>query len=351
MTPTRRHLLGAAAALALLPTRAAEALTLTVAMPRTPARVAFLSRDDAAAFLARPDDTYYARMSLQEIRARMTSPLIDLSLADARVAVRDEDAAGALAFTDEETVAIRGVIERMQALLETRAPLYARTPWSFIKLDDDVEGGLMHTRGPHIVMPQSVVDQYTAMHREMSAAGKLAATPRGRHGLLHEQTHVLERADPARFEALFTQVFGFVRMPRAPASAWLEERVGTNPDGPDMVWAFPLDRIGGQGWVMPAVIFPDVPLPRMPQDFTIVGIEVAPGDGGWRILEDGGRPRRRELATIPGYDAHFPFPDEDFHPNEIAAVTLAHWILQDVPDLDKRPLMTAVDAWAKTALA
>ena len=48
---------------------------------------------------------------------------------------------------------------------------------------------------------------------------------------------------------------------------------------------------------------------------------------------------------------YFPFPDEDFHPAEIAAVALAHWILRDVPDIDGRPLMPAFAAWARTALA
>ena len=62
-------------------------------------------------------------------------------------------------------------------------------------------------------------------------------------------------------------------------------------------------------------------------------------------------PRRRDLDRIPGYDAHFPFPDEDFHPTEIAAVALSHWILQDVPDVHNRPLMPAIAAWARSALA
>ena len=351
MNPTRRHLLGAVASLALSPARGASAPAPAPATPKSAAQVAFLSLEEGAAALARPDDTYYARMSLLEIRARMRSPLPGMSLAEARVAIRDYNAAAVLAFTSEEAIAIRGVIDRMQSMLETRAPLYGRTPWSFIKLDDRAEGGLMHTRGPHIVMPRSVVEQYTTMHREMAEAGRLAVTSRGRHRLLHEQTHVLERADPARFDTLFTEVFGFVRMPRAPTSPWLDTHAGINPDGPDMVWAFPLDRIGGGGWVMPVVTFPDLPVPRMPQDFAEVGIEVAPGGDGWHIVEDAGVPRMRALGTIPGYHVHFPFPDEDFHPNEIAAVALAHWILRDVPDLDQRPLMAAIAGWAKTALA
>ena len=336
---------GAASMAALGVARAGET-------PGPAAQVRFLSRDEGAAALAHaPGDTYYAGMGLLEIRARMKSALPGMALADARVAVRDYDAAAVVAFNDEERAAIGGIIERMQPLLAARAPLYARTPWSFIQLDDRAEGGMPHTRGRHIVLPRAAVQGAVQMHREMSQAGKLATTPRGRGILLHEQTHVLERLDPARFESLITDVFGFTRMTSAPVTPWLAAHRCVNPDGPDVVWAFPLDKIGGSGWVVPDITMPDMPVPRMPDDFQSVGVEIVRSGNGWKVVEDNGVPRRHDLDAIAGYHDHFPFPDEDFHPNEIAAVTLAHWILQDVPDLDKRPLMPAVASWAKKALA
>ena len=321
----------------------------TTSVTASPPQIAFLSPEAGAAALA--GDTYYADMAMLDIRARMKAPLTGTSLEDARVAVRSYDAAAVLPFTDEEQTAIRGVIERMQSLLAVRAPLYARTPWSFIKLDDRAEGGMPHTRGPHIVLPRRVAEAYAAMHRESSAKGVLADSPRGRNLLVHEQTHVLERADPARFEPLFTGVLGFTRMSPAPATPWLTAHTGVNPDGPDVVWAFALEPTDGRGWIMPDVIFPDVPVPRMPEDFQAVGIDVARTAGGWKIVEENGQPKRRDLDKIPGFDNHFPFADEDFHPNEIAAVALSHWILRDVPDVESRPLMPGIAAWAKTALA
>jgi hypothetical protein len=318
----------------------------------TAPKVSFLSREAAAEALARtPGDTYYGAMGLLEIRARMRSALPGMQLADARLAVRDYDAAAVLAFSGEERTAIAGVIERVQPLLATRAPLYARTPWSFIQLDDRAEGGMPHTRGPHIVLPKSAVAACVQMHREMSAAGKLAVTPRGRGLLLHEQTHVLQRQDPARFEPLFTQVLGFTRMTPAPVNAWLSAHRCVNPDGPDVTWAFPLETIGGRGWLMPDVNMPDKPVPDMPNDFESVAVEIARTADGWQVVERDGRPVRHDLDQVRGWHAHFPFPDEDFHPNEIAAVALSHWILRDVPDLDTRPLMPAIAAWARSGLA
>ena len=356
---TRRHLLrlaGAGASLCVLGVARARSEVVGRLVEDTPRaaspRIEFLSRDAGAHALASaPGDGYYASMGLLEIRARMRSPLAGMSLADARVAVRDYDAAAVLPFIDEERAAIAGVVERMQPLLAERAPLYARTPWSFIQLDDRAEGGMPHTRGPHIVLPKAAVDAYVKMHREATAAGTLATTPRGRSLLVHEQTHVLERAHPHRFEPLFTEVFGFTRMAPAPTTPWLDAHVCTNPDGPDLAWAFALEKIGGSGWVMPAVTLPDVAVPRMPQDFQAIAVEVARGAGGWRIVESDGVPKRRDLDRVAGWHTRFPFPDEDFHPDEIAAVALSHWILRDVADIDSRPLVPALAAWAKTALA
>ncbi len=349
-TPNRRHLLRLAAGAASMACLGSPAAARAASASKP--RVAFLSPEAGAAALAHAaGDDYYDNMSLLEIRARMRSPLPGVSLADARTAVRDYDAAAVLAFTDEERAAIAGVIERMQGLLATRAPLFARTPWSFIKLDDRAEGGMPHTRGAHIVMPKAAVDAYVTMHRELAESGKLAVSARGRSLLVHEQTHVLERASPARFEPLFTDVFGFTRMTPPPRTPWLDAHVCANPDGPDLVWAFPLERIGGKGWVMPYVALPEVAVPRMPQDFQAIGVEVVKDAEGWTVVERDGVPRQRALDAIPGYDAHFPFPDEDFHPTEIAAVALSHWILRDVPGLERRPLMPAIADWARTALA
>jgi hypothetical protein len=80
-------------------------------------------------------------------------------------------------------------------------------------------------------------------------------------------------------------------------------------------------------------------------------VELARRGAAWSVVEVDGVPRMRPLETVPGWRAWFPFPEEDFHPNEIAAVTLSHWILQDEADLDRRPLIPAVAAWARTGLA
>ena len=105
----------------------------------------------------------------------------------------------------------------MQTLLAARAPLYARTPWSFIKLDDRAEGGMPHTRGAHIVMPRETVEAYAKMHRESSANGTLA----GFGFLLH--------ANPTAHE-LNVAYAPWPNVPRAPLRATLMKRHGARVD-------------------------------------------------------------------------------------------------------------------------
>jgi len=341
--PSRRDVLKVALALALPVGAPAPAAA--------PSSVRFLDAGEAAAALTEgPDDGYFERMNLREIRARMQTPLEGMTTAEARVALRRFYAAQAQSFEDEEQAVIRDIVERLQPRLAARAPLYARTPWSFAKLSDSAEGGMPHTRGPHVVLPAGWVDQFVRRDCEARKAGRIATARFGAEVLVHEQTHVLQRADPARFEPLCTQALGFIRLPAAPTSAWISQHLVQNPDAPDLAWAFPLEHVSGKGWIVPTTVLRDVPAPRMPQDFEIVAVPVAPRGGRWKVLDDSDAPRFRPLAKVPGYERFFPYPDEAIHPNEIAAVALSHWILQDDPGLARRPRIDAVERWARTAL-
>ncbi len=336
--------LAAACTLAARPTFAAATDTAP--------RVRFLGAPEAAAALTQgPDAAYFERMGRCELAARLGRASSGLDVVAARRDLRHFEADRALAFTDREAAAIRAVIEHMQPQLIERAPLYARTPWSFIKVAQEIEGGMPHTRGPHVVLPAPFCARIADAADRLAAAGANAGAA---SLLVHEQTHVLQRADPARFEALYTDVFGFTHLPSPLTTPWLDDHGVQNPDAPDAAWAFPLFKLGGSGWIMPSIVLPDSGDARSPglSAFTPVAIALKRDADGWRIdLDADGRPRRRHLDSVPGYDRHFPFPDEAIHPNEIAAVALSHWVLRDVPDIDQRPRIAGLADWARSALA
>ena len=73
---------------------------------------------------------------------------------------------------------------------------------------------LPHTRGDSIVLSDTIVTAIAKQH-----ATQAFDQPSGLWNLLvHEQTHVVQRRNPARFASLYTSAFGFrqVSLPAPP---------------------------------------------------------------------------------------------------------------------------------------
>ena len=47
-------------------------------------------------------------------------------------------------------------MEKIEPAVHDDYPAFAQTPWSFLKVYDRIEGGLPHTRGPHITYSERV---------------------------------------------------------------------------------------------------------------------------------------------------------------------------------------------------
>jgi hypothetical protein len=323
----------------------AHAATLAPALPV----VRFASVEEAAtAITDGPDRAYIDRLNLREMRARMPQLGADLDAAAARAALRRFYASQVLAFDDEERAALRAIAVALQSRLSRQAPWLARTPWSFIKLSDQAEGGMPHTRGAWIVLPASFAAAIARHAREGTPASGL---PRGTNVVLHEQVHVLQRADPARFAPLYTDVFGFVRMNPAPRSRWLDEHVVTNPDGPDLDWAWPQGRQDAppRHAFLPATVLPEPGTPSL-QSMTPVALPLEAHDDHWHFVDPDTSKGMVPLEQVPGYAQHFPWTGENFHPNEIAADLVMNWLI-DSPSLAKPgPTTTPAINWAKSNL-
>jgi hypothetical protein len=258
------------------------------------ATIRFLSQSEAReALTTGAERRYYARLQLPEMRAKTGLALQNMTLEAAREQVREAYGARAEEFSADEQAALRDIVTALQPSLRTRAPLYARTPWVFIKVDATIEGGLPHTRGENIVLSDALLARVV----QVRAKGASGAPVSLWNLLVHEQTHVLQRHHPELFANLYTQSLGFRQVALAPAPPWLIERNVVNPDAPRS-------------------------LPAAFQD----------------------------LSALPDFARAFPLQDELFHPNEISAGLLAAIITGSGIEHPEHPLWNKTRAWADQAL-
>lgn len=287
--------------------------------------ITFLSGDAArAAIVDDAREPYFARLQSLEIAAK-TGAEISGPLTVQRAEARKRYQAAVRNFTEAEQQALRVSVQALQPML-VHYPRFARQPWRFVKVADSIEGGLPHTRADAIVLSESVSASITGMHSQLSGAVVLR-----RLGplLLHEQMHVLQRLEPARFTSLYMNVFGFA--PRAALTLPEEIVVNqvANPDGLDCCWMFPLAEPGR--FILPWLEFAETATRRkMPQDFRMRAISVVSEGAGFRVVRDAqGKVQSRDLARVTEYTQAFALTENFYHPNETAADLFAQLVMLD----------------------
>lgn len=297
--------------------RTALLLCLTLLHPQESA-VRFLAAKEAAdAIVDESMEPYFSLLQPLEMTAKTGLPIAGRDLAAKRDDCRKAYRAAVRDFTDEEMAAIAVAAQAITKSLKEAYPLLAAIPWSFIKVDTSLEGGMPHTRGPHVVIPERMAKQFATL----AAQGGDPARSRLAQTLIHELCHVAQRAHPDLFSDLYVNVWGLVRAKGIPGHPWLDQVQIVNPDGPDVGWVFPVK----DGFWQPLVVLEGT---RMPRDFKFVGVaREKQGDTFVVRLKDGD-PERMLLKDIPAYAEAFK-AFANFHPNETFAEQFAHMAMKD----------------------
>jgi len=184
------------------------------------------------------------------MRAKTGLALENMTLAQARETTRQHYAQHVQEFSADEQAAIAFVIDKLRPVLAKKAALFDRTPWRFLKVSDQVEGGLPHTRDNYIVLANGLLSQMVQMHKANPAQyyAQIAGL------FVHEQTHVLERANPTVFDNLFSEVFGFRKVSQVQLSSSFVEHNVANPDAMENNWIYPLTVQGKTQWILPYLV-------------------------------------------------------------------------------------------------
>lgn len=324
------------------------------------AAVTFL--DKAAAAEAVVDDRaepYFSKLQPPEMSVKTGAPITGDTLDAKRAETRRRYAAEVLDFSDDEKAALTKLVERVHPILEKDYFRLAKTPWSFLKLSQKIEGGLPHTRGAHIVLSPPVLGglvQGTA-----PAAGD-AGVARFAGLLLHEQLHVFQRANPEVFATLYTDVWGFRRAAKIDPGEGLARRLLLNPDAVELPWVLPIKADDGKTrFIWPALVFAKDPgeNDRLSfRDLKLLAVDLAEADAGAFTVVSGGdgEPVTSDLLSVGPFTAVFKPSTYIYHPNEAAADLFSRIVIAETlapePALfdDHRETVEPVRQWFRKHL-
>lgn len=288
------------------------------AAPASAPEIRFAPLDAARqAFLDETIEPYFSLLQPIEMTAKTGAEITGDSLAAQRDECRKRYAAAVGEFTDAEQQALTWFIEQLDPAMRRNYPRFANTPWSFLKVDSRIEGGLPHTRGHSIVFAPEVVADFVQVHQSRPG---LRFVMQLQELLLHEQMHVVQRVHPRVWEKMYREVWGFEHVESIEEGAWLTRQHLANPDGVDTRWIFPVDAKKTQ-WIMPIVVFREAAgVLRMPNDFVMLGVRVTRAGKGWKAVVDAkGKPDARDLLEIPEYTQAFGGSQNIYHPHEAGA--------------------------------
>ena len=322
--------------------------------------VSFLGKSAGQAAIV--DDSlepYFNQLQPMEMAAKTGSPFAGATLDEQRAECRKRYQGAVLDFTDDEIAAIRWHLAKLRPLLAKQYPRLGNTSWSFIKVADNIEGGLPHTRGGHIILSAGLCKQIIAIKR----------LPPERRGYLdivellaHEQVHVFQRTHPGLFDSLYSGLWGMQKAASIMGCDWLVTHHLANPDAVDCRWILPVGKNKPTAYLWPLVVFSEEASPkRMPDDFRMLAISLEKDGTGFRVLVDQkGKPVSVELLLVPEFNAVFPMSNNIYHPNEAAADIFAKLVIfdnfiakADMPAAQRRQVETSlgpIRAWFKANL-
>jgi hypothetical protein len=312
--------------------------------------IVFLSQQQArAAIIDDKGEPYFSTLQPMEMAAKTGHELTTSGLLAQQRETRERYRFATLEFGPQEKKAITAIVKGIDTRLRGHYNLVANLPWKFLKVDDNIEGGLPHTRGAYIVLSKTVARQLVQLDQQYPPQ---AAAAIGASILLHEHIHVLQRSNPRLFDSLYKNVWGFMHVDAIKRSGWLLKHHLANPDGLDCGWLFPVDGKNGSRYILPDVIFADGGgLKRMPQDFRMVALEVRKSGNRYTLVTGAnGRPSSRPLMQVADYVRVFAISENIYHPNEASADLLTQLVQYEFM-LDKSKIPPANRQALEQALA
>ncbi len=322
---------------------------LVVHAETTTPNVSFL--DEKAAQREIIDDSltpYFNELQPMEMSAKTGSAIQGATLEQQRAECLKRYQAGVRSFTQKEKEAINWYVAKLYSVLNKEYPFFGQMNWSLLKITDQIEGGLPHTRGKHIILSETVCTQIMTIRQlppaQLDYLGILDL-------LLHEQTHVFQRTYPGSFDSLYSNIWGFQKAKAITGCQWLTKHHLANPDAVDCSWILPVGKDRATRYLWPLVVFSEGDgIKRMPKDFRMLAISLEKTGETFQVQVDKEqKPVSSNLLLTPEFHAIFPMSTNIYHPDEASADMFAKLVMID-HFMPKEMLVQIQDEKAKECL-
>ena len=284
--------------------------------PGTALNVEFLSAKAGGEVLAGgADDEFIARLYPREAAAMTGTPRGKKTRQESQQYARDFFRNAALDFDDDERAALRLLVHRLRTLFAKDYESLIVRPWKFVKSRGDLCGGFSFTRSDCIVLSDKTLRKIVQVTQKQEPDTAFAEGL-----LLHEQMHVLQRAEPERFVSLYEDVFRF-RTATVALDPWIDERQVTNPDAVSDDWVAEIPNEDGEPqyfWIG-TILEAERPLHRMGRDFSMVAVRLKRTDAGYEMIVRDGKPDFLPTKELEAFTGRLPVASGYDHPNEVAA--------------------------------
>ena len=336
-------------------------------IPATRPAVPVKFLDTAQGQLAIIDESpepYFKLLQPMEMSAKTGSLIMGTTIEAEQDDCRRRYQQAVVDFTQPEMQAIERWADRISRASQKSFPLFARTPWSFIKIRDGIalgkslEGGKPFTRGLHIVLPQSFIkpilrwdnDPAAKKHDELLMVETV-------HYLVACQLLVVRQSHRDAFAQMYQQLWQMVHVDKIEPGAYLVQHQCLTPGAVDQRWVYQIRDNQHAVWILPLRILPDAVNPNGQKvaeaTHVAVRLEGSPEQGFHPAQTPKGEPLMEPLNNLPRFTSQFaPAHDKAFNPDVAAAelfwrIVVFEEMLPNPPPEAKGPIDRAKPLLAK----
>lgn len=215
------------------------------------------------------------------------------------------------AFTNEEMNHIQQAVQRIRQRCWTWRHFMHTPQWTFIAVDNHIDGGMPHTIHSAIVLPLWI--------REVLCKSEQSNTYQNAiETLIHEQIHCLQKQNKQAFEQLYAS-WGYEKLSSYPEyQSTIQDiqqnyPIRTNPDTP-------------QEWILNKTWYQTVIFRNQPQSLTDVSYVLIPLSSYEYPYDKGHIMNQTDVKWFTEYFGH---TNHCYHPDETSAVLLSKLIMND----------------------